>query len=56
MKQYIKKFIPAAALVLSMGMTSCINDLDVEPIDPNLDTEVSAEACSTSATPIWPGR
>lgn len=43
MKQYIKKFIPAAALVLSMGMTSCINDLDVEPIDPNLDTEVSAE-------------
>lgn len=29
-----KTIIPATALVLSMGLTSCIGDLDVEPINP----------------------
>ena len=36
MKRYIKFTIPAAALLLAVGMTSCTKDLDVEPIDPNL--------------------
>ena len=36
MKRYIKNIIPAAALALTFGMTSCTGDLDVEPIDPNL--------------------
>lgn len=26
-----------------MGFTSCVNDLDVTPIDPNLDTELDAD-------------
>ncbi|MBR3471739.1 MAG: RagB/SusD family nutrient uptake outer membrane protein [Prevotella sp.] len=37
MKRYIKHIIPAATLLLAMGTTtSCVNDLDVTPIDPNL--------------------
>lgn len=37
MKRYIKHIIPAAALALAAGMsTSCVGDLDVTPIDPNL--------------------
>jgi starch-binding outer membrane protein, SusD/RagB family len=43
MNKYIKNIVPAAALALSMGMTSCTGDLDVTPIDPNLDLEYSAE-------------
>ena len=39
MKTYIKLFIPAATLLLGMGMTSCVNDLDVKPLDPNVSTE-----------------
>lgn len=35
MKQYIKSILPAAALMLGLGMTSCVGDLDVEPIDPS---------------------
>lgn len=42
MKQYIKKIVPAAALLLTMGVTSCVGDLDVTPIDPNLQTEIDA--------------
>lgn len=34
----IKKYILGAALVATMGMTSCVNDLDVPPQDPNVDT------------------
>lgn len=34
----IKNYILGAALVATMGMTSCINDLDVPPQDPNADT------------------
>ncbi len=30
----IKSYIPAAALVLALGATSCVNDLDVDPINP----------------------
>ena len=39
MNKYFKAIIPAVALVLSMGMTSCVGDLDVTPIDPNLDLD-----------------
>lgn len=35
MKQYIKSIIPAAVLMLGLGMTSCVGDLDNEPIDPS---------------------
>lgn len=43
MKYIIKNIIPAAALALTLGMTSCTGDLDVDPIDPNLSTEVSLD-------------
>lgn len=42
MKAYIKNIIPAAALLLAVGLTSCTKDLDVTPIDPNY-VEPSAE-------------
>lgn len=31
----IKHIVPAAVLLLSLGLGSCINDLDVTPIDPS---------------------
>lgn len=34
--RYLKSIIPAAALTLALGVTSCIGDLDVTPIDPNI--------------------
>lgn len=44
MNRYIKNIIPATALLLSAGMTtSCINDLDVDPVDPNISTEYTPE-------------
>ena len=43
MKYIIKNIIPAAAFALTLGMTSCTGDLDVDPIDPNLSTEVSLD-------------
>lgn len=43
MKNIFKTILPAAALVLSMGMTSCVGDLDVTPIDPNLDLNFTPE-------------
>lgn len=39
----MKKFVPALAFALGLGITSCVNDLDVTPIDPNLDLSFSAE-------------
>jgi hypothetical protein len=41
----IFKYILSAAAVLLMGggLTSCINDLDVEPIDPSLQSDVGVE-------------
>ncbi|MBO4999815.1 MAG: RagB/SusD family nutrient uptake outer membrane protein [Bacteroidaceae bacterium] len=39
-----KKMIPAAALLLSLGLGSCVNDLDVEPIDPSTIMEADVEA------------
>lgn len=43
MKYIIKNIIPAAAFALTLGMTSCVKDLDVDPIDPNLSTETSVD-------------
>ena len=53
MKKYIKNIVPATFMMLALGTTSCIGDLDVDPIDPNIDTNVDLTDCSTSATPIW---
>ena len=44
MKRYsINTIVPAAALalLLSLGTTSCVGDLDVTPIDPNMNTELN---------------
>lgn len=38
MKNIFKNIIPAAAMVLSLGLASC-NSLEVDPIDPNLKTD-----------------
>ncbi len=37
--RYIKSLLPAASLCLSLGLTSCIGDLDVKPIDPSITQE-----------------
>lgn len=37
-------YLSAAALVLSMGMVSCVGDLDVTPIDPSTSMTPDAEA------------
>lgn len=36
----IKKIIPVAIFAVALGMSSCVGDLDVTPIDPNLDTKL----------------
>ena len=43
MKRLYKKLIPVAAISMALGMASCTSDLDVEPLDPNMSTEVSVE-------------
>ena len=47
MKQYIKKIIPAATLLMAFGMTSCNSDLDVTPINPNLALEYDVNGLFT---------
>ena len=42
MKHIAKNLLPAVALAL--GLTACTGDLDVTPINPNLDTELNKEA------------
>lgn len=37
--KYFKTIIPAAALALSMSVSSCVGDLDATPIDPNVSTD-----------------
>ena len=41
--KYISHIIPGAVLMLSMGLSSCTGDLDVEPIDPRKNTTVDAQ-------------
>lgn len=44
MKNYIKSVIaPAAALLFGLASTSCVNDLDKEPISPKIDLGVQAD-------------
>lgn len=40
-KNILKHIVPAFALSLSLGTTSCVGDLDVEPIDPS--TKMTAD-------------
>ena len=40
MNKNIKSLLSAAVIALSLGMTSCTGDLDVTPINPNMNTEV----------------
>ena len=42
MKFNIKKAFPILGLAMTLGMSSCVNDLNVEPIDPRLNTQVDA--------------
>ena len=44
MNSNIKYIFSAAAFMLSVGLTSCVGDLDVNPIDPNLKTKVNTKA------------
>ena len=40
MNKNIKNLLSAAAVSLSLlGMASCTGDLDVKPIDPNMNTQ-----------------
>lgn len=34
--RYLKTLLPVASLALALSVTSCVGDLDVEPINPNL--------------------
>ena len=39
-----KSIIPAAALALTVGLTSCVGDLDVDPINPQQTMEFDNDA------------
>ena len=44
MNKFFKYIVCAAATILmGLGLNSCVKDLDVEPIDPSLQNDVSAE-------------
>ncbi len=44
MNKFFKYIVCAAATILmGFGLNSCVNDLDVEPIDPALQNDVTAE-------------
>ena len=40
----IKYMLPVSALLLTMGLSSCTKDLDVESIDPNTSESVDAQS------------
>ncbi len=42
MKTYIKNILPAAALALTFGMSSCSDVLEISPKDPDIVTKVTA--------------
>ena len=44
MNKFFKHIVPAALLLFAAGATSCVDDLDVTPIDPNLVTADSIQA------------
>ena len=35
MKSFAKYILPAATVLVAMGISSCSSDLDIDPIDPN---------------------
>ena len=39
----IYKIVPVFAMALALGFTSCVGDLDVTPIDPNMSTELNID-------------
>lgn len=41
--KYLKSIIPALSLALTIGITSCANDLDIKPIDPSVNLEFSQD-------------
>ena len=47
MKKYMKNIVPVAALALSFGMASCVNDLDVTPLDDSRTTTYDVNALFT---------
>lgn len=47
MKSFIKYILPLSAVALTLGMTSCVGDLDVSPIDPNVVTQVDPSGLFT---------
>lgn len=42
--RFIKYMLPGLILVLTMNLTSCLGDLDVTPIDPNIDINFDQDA------------
>ena len=49
MKKFYKYIVCAAVTVLlSIGLNSCVKDLDVEPIDPALQSDVTPEPATLS--------
>ena len=44
MNKFFKHIVPAVLLLLAAGTSSCVNDLDVTPLDPNLVTADSIKA------------
>lgn len=41
--RYFKSLIPAATLMLAVGVTSCMNELDISPINPQVDVEFAQD-------------
>ena len=39
--KYIKSLIPAVSMTLVLGMTSCMDELNIKPIDPTVNLEFS---------------
>ncbi|GAA4826354.1 RagB/SusD family nutrient uptake outer membrane protein [Algivirga pacifica] len=59
MKSYIKNMSRAAMLIAAMATTSCVGDLDVTPIDPDVNTADKAlnspEAMAQALSKIYAG-
>lgn len=41
--KYLKSLIPAASFVLALSMASCTSELDISPINPQINTEFSQD-------------
>ena len=42
--RYLKSFAYIATLALALGFQSCVNDLDVTPIDPSTKMDFERDA------------